>query len=276
MSVWSFCPIQVKNKLSEVVLKNKGNQEDLLIYHNLWIDWIKDFSGCEKMKEWAPCNGIHDALINQISFVHNKFSKFYTFSTDYKFYKILLSSYNHEIIYPNNIDSIEPNSYILVSQPNHEGGITKWFNDLINQCYKTNSKIFLDCAFYGTTFDKFNTYNEVFDCVAFSLSKNFLLGGARAGIVFGQNLSPSLTIPISHHYTYNYFNSQAVEISKKILPNFEPTYVTKFAKKRQIEYCKNNNLTPADIWMWAFDEHQNKICVTPYIQNLIQEDLNNV
>ena len=48
-----------------------------------------------------------------------------------------------------------------------------------------NTKIFLDCAFFGTTLDRMNVYDEVFDCVAFSLSKCFLLGGFRAGIVFG-------------------------------------------------------------------------------------------
>ena len=158
---------------------------------------------------------------------------------------------------------------------NHEGKITDWFEPLKEQCRKTNSKIFLDCAFYGTTLgDTIDTSDPVFDAVAFSLSKNFLLGGWRVGIVFGDKLAPSLTVPIDHYYDYNYFNIAAVECGKIVLSNFKSTYITEVAKPIQIEYCSRNNLTPADIWMWAFDANNKKICITGAIQDKIQEMLN--
>ena len=84
-----------------------------------------------------------------------------------------------------------------------------------------------------------------------------------------------MTVPISRDFTYNYFNSQAVECAKVILPNFKSTYITQFAKPQQLKYCMENNLTPADIWMWAFDQNNQKICITDAIKNEVQLSLNN-
>jgi hypothetical protein len=275
MSVWSFCPTAINDHLKMMAIKNKGDIDDINEYKRLWIDWIGPFKGCEQKAEWAICNGIHDAIINQIAFRSKKFDTFYIFDTDYKFYDTMLLSYNYETISPKNIKDIKPNSYIIVSQPNHEGSITPWFEELKEHCRNNDSRIFLDCAFYGTTLnDSIDTSDPVFDAVAFSLSKNFLLGGIRAGIVFGDKLAYTLTVPISEKFGYNYFNSLSVQATKTILPNFPPTYITKHAKKHQLNYCNENNLTPADIWMWAFDKENNKICITDFIKDKIQEDLN--
>lgn len=275
MTVWSFCPTQIKQELSNVVIKNKGTQQDLIEYHDIWVDWIKNFSGAENKKQWAITNGIHDAIVNQIAHIHTNFDKIYWFDTDYRFYKCLLASYNHEGISSNRLDLIKPNSYVIVSQPNHEGCVTPWFKDLIAKCQSNGSKIFLDCAFYGCTFDKLDTSLDVFDAVAFSLSKNFLLGGTRAGIVFSDNLPESLTVPIDHYFGYSYYNILATEVVKTILPKFDCNYITRVAKPIQERYCRDNNLQPADIWMWAFDSNGGKICITDFIQAEIQQDLDN-
>jgi len=256
-----------------MVIKNKGDSKDINEYRDLWINWIADFKGCETKKQWAICNGIHDAVINQVAHKSKTVSTFIKFDTDYKFYDAVLAPYNYKSISPRDIKSIEPNSYVIVSQPNHEGGITPWFEPLKEHCRNNDSQIFLDCAFFGTTLDKLDTSDPVFDAVAFSLSKNFLLAGFRAGIVFGDDLSRTLTVPISTHFNYNYYNCQAVECAKVILPNFHSTYITTHAKKHQLDYCKEHNLTPTDIWMWAFDENNNKVCITDFIKDKIQKDL---
>jgi len=50
MSVWSFCPDAIKDSLSRIVIKHKGNADDLTKYRRLWVQWIADFSGCENKK----------------------------------------------------------------------------------------------------------------------------------------------------------------------------------------------------------------------------------
>jgi hypothetical protein len=273
MAVYSFCPNQVREKLSQMQIKNKGDQQDLIEYRRLWVDWIQDFKGCETKRDWALSNGIHDAIINQVAYKNKKVDTFYAFINDYAFYHTMLRPYNYKAISPEDITSIRPDSYVIVSQPNHEGRITPWFEPLKEHCKSVNTKIFLDCAFYGTTLDTLDTSDSVFDAVAFSLSKNFMLAGLRAGIVFGDNLAQTLTIPISASYSYNYFNCQSVEGAKVILPNFKATYITEHAKKYQHKYCLENDLISADIWMWGFNKNNQKICITDFIKSDIQREL---
>ena len=273
MTAWSFCPTQVQHALTKINLKNKGDQNDLNIYRKLWLDWTKDFSGSEKYEQWAICNGIHDALIQQIAYRSKTVNAFYIFKTDYRFYPVILEPYNFIEIEEDLIDTILPNSYVIVSQPNHEGGITPWFEKLIKHCKKVNTKIFLDCAFFGTTLDKMNVYNDVFDCVAFSLSKCFLLGGFRAGIVFGDDLSKTLTVPIDHWYNYSYYNSCAVQLAKRVLTKFKATYITEVAKPIQIEHCRTVGLKPCDIWMMGKNDNGETINLVDKLQDYIQYEL---
>jgi histidinol-phosphate/aromatic aminotransferase/cobyric acid decarboxylase-like protein len=275
MTVWSFTPTQISNALIETPIKNKGNFQDLVECRKVWVNWISKFSGAENKSEWAITNGIHDAIVHQLAHVRHKFNKIYWFDSDYGFYKVICMEYNSVGISSNRLDLIEPNSYVIVSQPNHEGGITPWFKDLISLCENNGSKIFLDCAFYGCTLDNLDTSLEVFDAVAFSMSKNFLLGGIRSGIVFSDSLPMSLTVPISKYFTYNYFNTFATEAAKNILPKFDCNYITRHAKPIQKAYCEDNNLIPADIWMWAFDANGNKVLLTDEIKHLVQQELDN-
>ena len=142
MTAWSFCPTQVQDVLSNVKLKNKGTQQDVEEYKRLWLNWTQDFYGPEYFKEWAICNGIHDALVQQI--VHNKDRHFYTFTGDYLFYPVLLQHYQHTVVSWEEIDIIPPDSYIIVSQPNHIGALVPYWDHLTSHCEKYNIKTFLD------------------------------------------------------------------------------------------------------------------------------------
>mgnify|MGYP003671162394 FL=1 len=273
-AVHSFCPTQIRRTLDKILIKNKGSQTELDDYHNNWLNWTSRFNGVDKFSDWAVCNGIHDALVTQIAYRSKTVNKFYYFEDDYKFYSALLSPYTAECIHHTDLDTIEENSYIIVSQPNHTGSISTWFPELKKQCEKTNSKIFLDCAFYGTSLETMSVYEPVIDCVAFSLSKNFLLAGIRAGVIFGNDLSPVLTIPISKLFSYNYYNINAVTVGNAILSEFGPLYITAPAKMLQEEYVNAHpDYTALEIWMWVADEHGNKICITDEIQGGIQSIL---
>ena len=273
-SVHSFCPNQVRKVLDSLYIKNKGTSDELDDYYSNWLDWTYRFSGVGTFSEWAFCNGIHDAITNQVAYKSKTVNKFYYFNDDYMFYTALLSPYTAECIHHTDLDTIEENSYIVVSQPNHTGSISTWFPELKKRCRETNSKIFLDCAFYGTSLETISVYEPEIDCVAYSLSKNFLLAGIRAGVIFGNDLSPVLTIPISKLFSYNYYNINAVAVANAILPKFGPLYITEHGKKLQEEYVKNHSgYTALEIWMWVEDENGNKICITDELQDSIQSIL---
>ena len=270
-SIHSFCPTQIRKVLDKILIKNKGSQTELDDYHNNWLNWTSRFTGVDKFSDWAVCNGIHDAIVNQVAYRSKTVNKFYYFEDDYLFYTALLSPYAAECIHHEDLDTIEENSYIIVSQPNHTGSISTWFPELKKQCEKTNSKIFLDCAFYGTSLETMDVEDSVIDCTAFSLSKSFLLGGIRAGVLFGNDLAPSLTIPISKLFSYNYYNINAVTVGNAIMPKFGPLYITAPAKMLQEEYVNAHpGYKALEIWMWVKDEHGMKICITDELQDAIQ------
>ena len=270
-SIHSFCPTQIRKVLDKILIKNKGSQTELDDYHNNWLNWTSRFTGVDKFSDWAVCNGIHDAIVNQVAYRSKTVNKFYYFEDDYLFYTALLSPYAAECILHEDLDTIEENSYIIVSQPNHTGSISTWFPELKKQCEKTNSKIFLDCAFYGTSLETMDVEDSVIDCTAFSLSKSFLLGGIRAGVLFGNDLAPSLTIPISKLFSYNYYNINAVTVGNAIMPKFGPLYITAPAKMLQEEYVNAHpGYKALEIWMWVKDEHGMKICITDELQDAIQ------
>lgn len=273
-AVHSFCPTQVRKVLDSLHIKNKGSADELDDYYSNWINWTSRFRGTNEFSQWAVSNGIHDAIVNQVAYRSKTVNKFYYFEDDYKFYNALLSPYTSECIHHADLETIEENSYIIVSQPNHTGSISTWFSELKMKCEQTNSKIFLDCAFYGTSLETMSVYEPVIDCAAFSLSKSFLLGGIRAGIIFGDDLAPSLTIPISKLFSYNYYNINAVTVANAILPEFGPLYITAPAKMLQEQYVNNHpGYTALEIWMWVLDENGNKICITDEIQSGIQAEL---
>ena len=273
-AVHSFCPTQIRRTLDDLEFRNKGTQVELDDYRNNWLNWTSRFDGVDKFSDWAVSNGIHDAVVNQVAYRSETVNKFYHFEGDYKFYNAMLAPYTSERIHHADLDTIEENSYVVVSQPNHSGSISTWFPELKKHCEKTNSKIFLDCAFYGTSLETMSVYEPVIDCVAFSLSKNFLLAGSRAGVIFGNDLSPVLTIPISKLFSYNYYNINAVTVANAILPKFGPLYITEHGKKVQEEYVNDHpGYTALEIWMWVLDDKGNKICITDEIQSSIQSEL---
>jgi len=273
-AVHSFCPTQIRRTLDDLEFRNKGTQTELDDYRTNWLNWTSRFDGVDKFSDWAVSNGIHDAVVNQVAYRSETVNKFYHFEGDYKFYNAMLAPYTSERIHHADLDTIEENSYVVVSQPNHSGSISTWFPELKKHCEKTNSKIFLDCAFYGTSLETMSVYEPVIDCVAFSLSKNFLLAGSRAGVIFGNDLSPVLTIPISKLFSYNYYNINAVTVANAILPKFGPLYITEHGKKVQEEYVNDHpGYTALEIWMWVLDDKGNKICITDEIQSSIQSEL---
>jgi hypothetical protein len=273
-AVHSFCPWQIRKVLDKIVIRNKGSQTELEDYRNNWLNWTSRFDGVDKFSDWAVSNGIHDAVVNQVAYRSKTVNKFYHFEGDYKFYNAMLAPYTSERIHHADLETIEENSYVIVSQPNHSGSISAWFPELKKHCEKTNSKIFLDCAFYGTSLETMSVYEPVIDCVAFSLSKNFLLAGSRAGVIFGNDLSPVLTIPISKLFSYNYYNINAVTIGNQILSEFGPLYITAPAKMIQEEYVNAHpGYTATEIWMWVIDDKGNKVCITDEIQDAIQSIL---
>lgn len=260
-TVYSICPKEVKSVINSVSsinklsLKESKIQKETFLEH--WTAWINhsqslSFKGCET-NNWAITNGIHDALTNQI--LYRSGSTFYTFYGDYQFYDILLEREIHKKIYLNDIEDILEKSYVIISIPNHCGSIPPEFKTLVKHAMNNDIKIFLDCAFYGTILKGVvDTSLSCFDAVAFSLSKPFLMGGIRTGIVFSNDLAPPLNEIMKHYY--NYWNGNGVRIINAVMDNFYPDYMPLRYKGIQEKFCEIHNLDACDIFMLCRSDKQ--------------------
>lgn len=262
-TVYSQTPAIVQSIIANYTTVNKAKDlNPATEWHAAWQRWLYvdddlDFSGCHSKQQWAPCNGIHDALIQQLVHAAPKFSQVVIFSDDYAFYQSMTRTYRRKIITWDTLDDIIEPSYFVVSWPNHRGMLDDGLARLLAVCQRTGSRIFLDCAFFGTiSAGTCDTGRIEFDAVAFSVSKAFLCGGLRAGIVFGDDLSPTLTIPSSQHFSFNYYNVNSVSCGTEILNATTARTIPDLFRQLQLDWCIVNQWEPADIVLFALNSDQ--------------------
>lgn len=236
-----------------------------------------DWSGCEHKSMWAMCNGIHDALVQQISYRSPKVARFVTFRDDYRYYSTLLSGKSHVELYWNDIGRIERGDYVIVSWPNHHGILDNGLAELVERCSKVGAGIFLDCAFYGTVGNGIvDTSDPVFDAVAFSVSKAFQLGGLRAGMVWGNDLAPSLTVPMRSEYSV--YNAASAVAAAAVLRQFPADTLPRICYPLQESWCTDHGFDPADVCFFALGRSSDyagmyrkggdyiRICISEHLQ----------
>ncbi len=261
-----FTPTSIKKELLNYRIKQTDSKHSLEECKHNWLEWTSRFTGIHNYKKWAITHGVHDAILNQVAYRSKTVSKFYSFRDDYKFYLEFLYPYKSETITWEQIDKIEKNSYILVSVPNTRGGVPEYWYDLLDHCKKTKSQIFFDGAYYGTSEETIDVNHEAIDCVAFSLSKNFGLRNIRSGVIFGNDLAWTLTIPMAKDY-YDYYS---VNIANLILPKFDPLYITRHAKKIQRKIYGINSYP---IWFLVKDKEFNDLRIPKWVNNELQNEV---
>lgn len=245
------------------------------MYVSSWKDWLTKRGVKLPNTDGVFCNGIHDALIQQIAFKGS--SRFVTFNNDYKFYRTILGE--HSSIPADRFEWILPDSYVIVSQPSHIDGISTWFPAMLNHCLKVNSKVFVDGAFIGTTFGELDLTHTAIDAISFSLSKAYGVGSLRAGIVFGKELAPTLTTPLKPQF--NYYNFTSATHAIKLLTDLNIDFFLNQFKLAQKDVCEILNIEPMDMWMMATTTDESfrkygrdtsnpiRICITECISELI-------
>jgi hypothetical protein len=173
-----------------------------------------------------------------------------TFSDDYRYYSTLLRGRRHREITWSGVDTITGDEYVLVSWPNHHGMLDGGLAELTRRCRQVGASIFLDCAFYGTVGNGIvDTSDPVFDAVAFSVSKAFQLGGLRAGIVWGNDLAPSLTVPMLPEYSV--YNQTSASIATRVIREFPADHLPRLCYPIQEEWCSDNGFEPTDVCLFG-------------------------
>ena len=146
---------------------------------------------------------------------------------------------------------------------------------LLDRCEKSKVPVLIDCAYYVIAKDldfDFSNYSCVEDIV-FSLSKGFYQANKlRAGIRYSRYFRDD---NIDMYNEWEQLNHLGAYLGTKLLNEFPSDYAVNLFRDRQLKYCEEHNLTPADCVSFAFggDEYRdlnrgtevNRLCIADQI-----------
>ena len=147
--------------------------------------------------------------------------------------------------------------------------------NILDRCEKSKVPVLIDCAYYVIAKDldfDFSNYSCVEDIV-FSLSKGFYQANKlRAGIRYSRYFRDD---NIDMYNEWEQLNHLGAYLGTKLLNEFPSDYAVNLFRDRQLKYCEEHNLTPADCVSFAFgdDEYQdlnrgtdvNRLCIADQI-----------
>ena len=126
--------------------------------------------------------------------------------------------------------------------------------NILDRCEKSKVPVLIDCAYYVIAKDldfDFSNYSCVEDIV-FSLSKGFYQANKlRAGIRYSRYFRDD-NVDIMNEW--NQLNHVGAYLGTKLLNEFPPDYAVNLFKNRQLKYCEEHNLKPADCVSFAFGD----------------------
>ena len=126
--------------------------------------------------------------------------------------------------------------------------------NILDRCEKSKVPVLIDCAYYVIAKDldfDFSNYSCVEDIV-FSLSKGFYQANKlRAGIRYSRYFRDD---NIDMYNEWEQLNHVGAYLGTKLLNEFPPDYAVNLFKDRQLKYCEEHNLKPADCVSFAFGD----------------------
>ena len=126
--------------------------------------------------------------------------------------------------------------------------------NILDRCEKSKVPVLIDCAYYVIAKDldfDFSNYSCVEDIV-FSLSKGFYQANKlRAGIRYSRYFRDD---NIDMYNEWEQLNHVGAYLGTKLLNEFPPDYDVNLFKDRQLKYCEEHNLKPADCVSFAFGD----------------------
>ena len=147
--------------------------------------------------------------------------------------------------------------------------------NILDRCEKSKVPVLIDCAYYVIAKDldfDFSNYSCVEDIV-FSLSKGFYQANKlRAGIRYSRYFRDD---NIDMYNEWEQLNHVGAYLGTKLLNEFPPDYAVNLFRDRQLKYCEEHNLTPADCVSFAFGGNEfqdlnrgtdvNRLCIADQI-----------
>ena len=272
LQVKSFWKNIDADELSNVITNNTNTAETFVDTFDEWIRGSKlnNIKGLLNYKTFIA--GTSQAFDTFWMRHHNK--RFRCFQGEFFYHKANWKKF-HKWEYIDNRD-IAWGDAVVISYPfsdyckEHSE-----MKNILDRCEKSKVPVLIDCAYYVIAKDldfDFSNYSCVEDIV-FSLSKGFYQANKlRAGIRYSRYFRDD---NIDMYNEWEQLNHVGAYLGTKLLNEFPPDYAVNLFKDRQLKYCEEHNLTPADCVSFAFggNEYQdlnrgtdvNRLCIADQI-----------
>ena len=252
------------------------SRQALPIEPNLSTDLISFLSFVDKFDRWVHSSqqtvaglpsgdpvivsGITDAF-NQLYGLYDKIG---ILDGEYGYHKLVLG----DRVTTNLIEA----DCIVISHPFSADGMSS--EALLYELDTYNKPIFVDCALFGVcnniSFD-FTDMNNIHS-VCFSLSKSMGTGLNRVGLLYSKDNFPA---KIYKEWSYPLI-SQAL-LHNDLIERILPDHMYNKYRKKQLEVCKELNITPSDTVIFGYDysdkykEYKrgpvNRLCISGLLNN---------
>ena len=272
LQVKSFWKNIDADELSNVITNNTNTAETFVDTFDEWIRGSKlnNIKGLLNYKTFIA--GTSQAFDTFWMRHHNK--RFRCFQGEFFYHKANWKKF-HKWEYIDNRD-IAWGDAVVISYPfsdyckEHSE-----MKNILDRCEKSKVPVLIDCAYYVIAKDldfDFSNYSCVEDIV-FSLSKGFYQANKlRAGIRYSRYFRDD---NIDMYNEWEQLNHVGAYLGTKLLNEFPPDYAVNLFKDRQLKYCEEHNLKPADCVSFAFggNEYQdlnrgtdvNRLCIADQI-----------
>jgi len=251
LQVKSFWENIDADELSNVITNNTNTAETFVDTFNEWIRGSKlnNIKGLLNYKTFIA--GTSQAFDTFWMRHHNK--RFRCFQGEFFYHKANWKKF-HKWEYIDNRD-IAWGDAVVISYPfsdyckEHSE-----MKNILDRCEKSKVPVLIDCAYYVIAKDldfDFSNYSCVEDIV-FSLSKGFYQANKlRAGIRYSRYFRDD---NIDMYNEWEQLNHVGAYLGTKLLNEFPPDYAVNLFKDRQLKYCEEHNLKPADCVSFAFGD----------------------
>ncbi len=245
---WSIHDPKTMDFLQNIPHK-QGNTEQFV---NDYADWIcenKTIKGIEKYKIKSFSAGTTETFDK---FYHHYLNKRLRIHKGEYFYHHMMkrdcfqsSAYMDE-------DQIQKGDVVVMSCPfSDTGNLPPNFYSILEACEQLDVPVMLDMAYINIS--NLKQLDISFNCikvVTTSLSKYFPVENYRIGIrLMKDEFDDTL---LAYNQT-GYFNHFSVNVGHQLIKNFDNQYIIDHYKDKQIQYCKDLNLTPSECVIFGVD-----------------------
>ena len=215
-------------------------------FFSKYKDWIlssklNSITGLDQFPFICYSNGTTEAFDK--FYIKNHTRRFRCFRGEYVYHRLTWRN-----SWPNwtwlDDECLDTNDAVVISLPFSDTGNAHSLHEaLLDKCDELGIPVLVDCAYFGICEGlNFNFNHKCITDITFSLSKVFPVAYARIGMRFTRIDDDD---PLFVVNKIRYTNRLGPQIGLQLINKFSPDYIYIKYKDRQLEICKDLNVTPS-------------------------------